>query len=214
MSKIDSLLIFIYCVLLFFAGAVFGFIFSTDAKVNFLNFLSGISSLATVAAAATAIFALRDWHAQFKHSEKYKTILKFKESLDHGKTAARYIMTVCEMAIEKNSPTGMVSRKDMDNMESGAFNAWVKQSLKIEQVWKDMELILSKDEIGLFIYSPIIIDEDVRSIVEDIRYVTADNSSVDAKLLTIQYKKSSIRIEENSRAIVESCDLLLRKLLS
>lgn len=214
MNRINIILMIFYCCLLFAAGVVFGFLFTSDGQINFVTFLGAISSLATVAAAMTAVYALRAWHAQFKHSEKYKAVLRFRESLDRGDSAVAFIRAVFQYVEEQNMRTQHASLVDLLAMRNAASQLWIKHSFKVEQAWNDLERLMSAAEIRQFPYSPVQLEEYVRDFVEHLDYVTSDGASVNILELSNDVQSFCSKTRDRNIAFVDSANFVLKDLMS
>lgn len=214
MNRVNIFMMVFYCFILFSAGIVFGFLFTSNGQINFVTFLSAISSLATVAAAMTAVYALRAWHAQFKHSEKYKAVLKFKESLDRGESACALIRAVFQHVEEQNVRTYRASLSDSQGIRSAANQAWVKQSYKVEQAWNDIELLMSATEIRKFSDSPDQLENCVGDFVVHLDYVTSDGASVNILELSTETQSFCSKIRDRNIALMESANFVLKDLMS
>lgn len=214
MSRIGISMMVVYCSLLFAAGIVFGFLFSGNGQIQFVTYLGAISSLATIAAAIAAVSALQAWHAQFKHSEKYKAVLKFKESLDRGESACALIRAVFQHVEEQNVRTYRASLSDLQGIRSAANQAWIKQSYKVEQAWNDLERLMSAGEIRKFSYSPDQLENHVVNFITHLDNVTFDRASVDICKLSEETQVFSSKIRDGNVALMESANVALKDLMT
>ena len=214
LSRIGISMMVVYCFLLFAAGIVFGFLFSDNGQIQFVTSLGAISSLATIAAAIAAVSALQAWHAQFKHSEKYKAVLKFKESLDRGESACALIHAVSQHVEEQNVRTYHASLSDLQRIRSSATQAWVKQSYKVEQAWNDLERLMPAGEIRKFSCSPDQLEKDVMNFITYLEDVTFDRASVDICKLSKEAQAFSSKIRDGNVALMESANVALKDLMT
>ena len=83
-----------YCLLLFAAGCIFGFIFTKDGQIGLVSFLGAMSSLATVGAAITAVAALNSWKAQFQLQKKYDAVISVRAFLHEASHPLIYLSSL------------------------------------------------------------------------------------------------------------------------
>jgi len=214
MNRVNIFVMVFYCCILFSAGVVFGFLFTSNGQINFVTFLSALSSLATVTAAMAAVYALRAWHAQFKHSEKYKAVLRFRESLDRGDSAIALLRAVSQHVEEKNTRTHRASLADLMAIRNAANQLWIKQSFKVEQAWNDLERLMSATEIRKFSDSPDQLENCVRDFVVHLDYVTSDGASVNILELSTGTQSFCSKIRDRNIALKESANFVLKDLMS
>lgn len=165
MSRINGYLMFLYCILLFSGGIVFGFIFTNSGGISFVTFLNAASSLATIAAAVTAVYALYAWYPQFKHTEKYKLIKGFQVLLSERNAARDYVYSCRNHLLEfiESEKDGLSNPFNLVPPE--AAKAWQTHISAMIEAWENMILMLSDEEKLLLGLSPSDIDCEVEELI-------------------------------------------------
>lgn len=167
-------LLFFYCLLLFSAGCVFGFVFTEVGQVGFVAFLGAASSLATVGAAITAVVALNSWKAQFKLQKKYDAVVAVREFIHEeshsliylsslSKHFSQYLMSRDYRALAQDFPDE-VQRK------------WFVHISGFGKSWDVMLALLSLDEARRFSFAPADINQIIRAAKEGMMDTTFRNS--------------------------------------
>lgn len=165
MSRVNGYLMFLYCILLFSAGIVFGFIFTNAGGVSLVTFLNAASSLATIAAAVTAVYALHAWYPQFKHTEKYKLIKAFQVLLSERSAARDYIYSYRKHLLEFIESENDGLSNSFNLVPPEAAKAWQTHISAMLEAWENMILMLSDEEKLLLALSPSIIDCEVEELI-------------------------------------------------
>ncbi|MCX4217446.1 hypothetical protein MKZ87_07315 [Pseudomonas sp. MCal1] len=213
-------LIFFYCLLLFFSGCVFGFIFTKDTQLGFIAFLSAISSIATVGAAITAVFALRSWKAQFQLQKKYDAVIAVRGFL-HGATHPRIYLA----SLSNHLAEYLRSRNDRalaDDFPEEDQRNWFNHVSEFGKAWDVMMVLLSKSELEQFDCSPTILGDMVRVAKDAMIEITFGEKDInnldreDKKLIGLQNinRVHSIKIESAYSDMEKQSRTLLGKLAS
>lgn len=183
-------LIFLYCLLLFFAGSIFGFIFTKDSQLSFIAFLGAISSIATVGAAVTAVFALSSWKAQFQLQKKYDAVIAVRGFL-HGAIHPHIYLA----SLSNHLAEYLRSRNDRalaDDFPDEDQRNWFNHVSEFGKAWDVMMVLLSNSELEQFKCSPTVLDEMVRVAKDAMIEITFrdgegnDSDPEDQKLIGLQ----------------------------
>ena len=213
MSRTNSYVIFCYCCLLFFAGVVFGFIFTKSGAVSFITFLGVLSSLATIGAALTAVYALNSWRTQFKHAEKYRMIKELRDMTSDSDFIRRFVISVRDQLM--NSLFSETLEDDPSEvMKDFGMELWWQHSKSLNYAWSNMCEILSDEDISRFATRPSDLDDSVTEWFEKMIYIVFEDESPrrrrqfnlaketarGGKELTSQYKA----LETGARALIKN----------
>ncbi|WP_146097878.1 hypothetical protein [Pseudomonas sp. GZJR-8] len=173
MSRTNSLLMLLYCALLFSAGIVFGFVFSSNGQVGFVNFLNALSSLATVGAALTAIYALRAWYPQFKHSEKFALIKTFQATVGNDSDIRQFLFD-CKEVFRQVIEADIRGKPPVkETFPNSALQQWWQHFGVIQSAWENMNNLLSAEEQSVFSTNPKQVELKISDLLEkmmDIAY--------------------------------------------
>lgn len=173
MNRANSLLMFTYCALLFSAGIVFGFVFSPNGQVGFVSFLGALSSLATVGAALTAIYALRAWYPQFKHSEKFALIKAFQATVGNDSDIRQFLYE-CKDVFRQVIEADIRGEPPLkETFPKNALQQWWQHSGVIQSAWENMNNLLSDEEQSVFSTNPRLVELKISDLLEkmmDIAY--------------------------------------------
>ncbi|SEI19103.1 hypothetical protein SAMN05216581_3870 [Pseudomonas asplenii] len=141
------------CILLLLTGLSVGLGINTSegGVKSVRDALELLSFAGTVVTAIVAAIALTSWHAQFRHSERWKAVKKFQESLDGGRAASHYVNLVFRM-VANNQMAAWHEKKInfSDDFESGQ-RAWFDQCLKVERAWQELENIFEGKELDFLL---------------------------------------------------------------
>lgn len=213
----DRFLLFVYCGLLFTAGVVFGFLFGDGFRVKVVDYIGVLSGLATIAAAITAVKALNAWHSQFKHSKKYEVALRFRDSLDRGFCDNNYVISLLNYKRAQYAPknnndltgvTGLKEKKD------AAHEAWIAQGFKVENAWRDLEMLMSESDQKFFECTPPKVRNYVYSVCVEIYKIADSYSTEEVGDLYFRVDKYCGEIRSMHCALDKSVGLLLRSLVN
>ncbi|CRM70541.1 hypothetical protein [Pseudomonas sp. 58 R 12] len=125
MKRSDVVLLAVFSVGFFSVGVVWRPAFGTYGNIK--DGLECVSYIATTVAAIVAIFALSAWKAQFKYSEKFKSINILNDSAVGLLIFSHYIVAMTSQCMEEKfktpSPIRSSSKKIVDNESLwGALN--------------------------------------------------------------------------------------------
>lgn len=143
-----------YCLLIFAAGSVFGFIFTIDGQVGFLAVLGALASIATVGAAIVAVIALRGWKSQFNFQKKYDSVIHLRTFL-YSTAESRAFLTALRDHLAsylRSSDADILS--DPDNYPFEFEEKWLSHFSDINRAWDTMNVFLTDEEFREFKFAP------------------------------------------------------------
>lgn len=140
--------IWIGCVLLFFAGVVWGMIpdksgFFIVESIHDLFEIFG--AIATIIAAAVGVIALTNWQSQFRHAEKFKALKELKDAAYNLHAFRGYLFAIQRRCLHLMA-SGGVPNEAFDEDERIAHDQW-NAALKMYNVaWGTAVIFLSEEE--------------------------------------------------------------------
>lgn len=192
-----------YCLAIFFSfisGAILGgggisFSYKPEWKAVFeLG-----SYIATILVALVGVKTMNAWQAQFKHSEKYKVIKEFQSSLDGGRAAETYINGLFYKCLEASADNKMPGIMSFLGAMYDSQKAWNAKCFEVERRWANLKLLLSEDELSLFLQSPEDLEVSVREVAN--------------MLIEMATNDGSINFLQLNGVVIECCDSVRKQSL-
>ncbi|UVL17458.1 hypothetical protein LOY44_15670 [Pseudomonas sp. B21-044] len=203
------------CILLLMVGGMVGIgVGSTSSlSTGIRAALELLSFTGTAITAVVALVALTSWQTQFRHSEKWKALKAFQDSLDGGVSAHSYL-TYLYTLVSQNQMAILANQQLNINDEFFIRQkAWMEYCIKVDRAWGQVDVLYDGGESN-----PVESHKDVEECVHKVYVVFMDvlakGNTVNLIGLLDVLNECTANVSEKSRRLFVQSDVLLRKLVS
>ena len=147
MNRSDAVTLAVIGTGLFMAGVVWQPAFGDYSKMK--DALEGSSFLATAVAAVVAIFTLNAWKAQFRHSERFKSLKDLKDAATDLHTLRGFLFCV-ERRCTHLMHTNGVPSEELELAEETAKQKWLSAMQTYNRAWSTAVVFFTPQEEKAF----------------------------------------------------------------
>lgn len=198
----------------FLSGAIWGgggisFVNEPDFKTAF----EIGSYAATILAALVGVKTMNAWRAQFKHSEKFKSVKAFQQSLERNGVLGDYmnfLLSECGKIKFGGRPPdiGVFLAAAQDKQK-----AWLASCVDVSRCWGSMILLLDAAERKSFSFTPEEIEHRVNPMVNRIYNIAFGVEPIDLFQLTDEINALSMDAARSSTELRDASNIILKKLV-
>jgi len=206
----DKLAIVFYCALLFFAGSVFGFIFTKDGQIGFTAFLSAGSNVATIATAVVAVVALNSWKHQFKLQKRYDSVMELRAHALNASPPLLYLNSMREHFAHY-----LRSKDDHALAELYPYEIqreWFVKINEMTKTWNVVSILLSDTELSVLDHNPVGLEKMVRDVVMEMMQMSVGDEKKSLLALHQIGNQGCIKIEQAFSDLENQCRELLKNI--
>ena len=155
--------IFLGCFLLLAVGVLTGLGMGSSAGLpqSIRSALELLSFAGTAVTAVVALIALTSWQTQFRHSEKWKALKAFQDSLDAGMSAHTFLMYLFTLIAQNQSANWMNKQIDIPAEFMQKQKDWMEYCTRVDKAWSQIELLYGEGDLRAI--------ENHRAIEDDVR---------------------------------------------
>lgn len=141
--------IFLGCFLLLAVGVLTGLGIQSTSGVakSIRDGFEILSFIGTAVTAVVALIALTSWQIQFRHSEKWKAVKAFQESLDGGMSAHSHLMYLFTMVARNQAANWTDKQTELTEEFMQKQKAWMEYCFRVDTAWNQIELLYEEGRL-------------------------------------------------------------------
>lgn len=189
---------------------------SFDSQSDFKSLVELASYFSTILVAIAGVLALKSWRSQFEHSEKYKAVKEFQESLmGRSVVVSDYAWSVLDKRHAVKAAGAPGSRvEEILPMILMRKDAWRTRKFQVETCWENLKVFLSSDELLCFPRSPTYADEWLESFAKKASRLCPYKDSEEALELHNQVVEFCSDVLANDEQLIKSSQKILARLVT
>ncbi|MNJ49496.1 hypothetical protein D3C77_447280 [compost metagenome] len=160
-----------------------------------------------------AVVALTSWQTQFRHSEKWKALKAFQDSLDGGVSAHTYLTYL--FTLVSQSQIAVLGNQQL-NITDEFFSkqkSWMEYCFKVDRAWGRIDILYDGGEPNL-VESHKDIEESVRKVYALFIDILAKTEPTNLLKLLDVLNECTANVSDKSRGLFLQSDVMLRKLVN